>query len=228
MLFSNKRGNPRLSITVDNFILEGKEVITFLGVEIDSKLTWKSHIQHICNKISRSIAILRILKHSFPKHILVMIYMSLIYSYINYCNIVWGSAYECHLKPLIVLQKKAVRLITNANFRDNSAPIFFNLKLLPISRIYHLNCLQFLFKVLHNDSFPYLNYRIVYNYSTHNHITRNRYKLKPIRERLELCKNSYLSQSVSLWNNLDDNIKESKSLHNFKLKVKQSLMNTLC
>ena len=228
MLFSNKRGNPRLSITVDNLILEGKEVITFLGVEIDSKLTWKSHIQHICNKISRSIAILRILKHSFPKHILIMIYMSLIYSYINYCNIVWGSAYESHLKPLIVLQKKAVRLITNANFRDNSAPIFFNLKLLPISRIYHLNCLQFLFKVLHNDSFPYLKNRILYNYSTHNHITRNRYKLKPIRERLELCKNSYLSQSVKLWNNLDDNTKESKSLYNFKLKVKQSLINTLC
>ena len=103
MLFSNKRGNPRLSIIIDNFILEEKDVVTFLGVDIDNKLTWKSHIQHICNKISKSIAILRTLKYSFPKHILIMIYMSLIYSYISWCNVVCSSAYEYHLKPLIVL-----------------------------------------------------------------------------------------------------------------------------
>ena len=198
MLFSNKSGNPRLSIIIDNLILEEKDVVTFLGVDIDNKLTWKSHIQHICNKISKSIAILRTLKYSFPKHILIMIYMSLIYSYISYCNVVWGSAYECHLKPLIVLQKKAVRLITNANFRDESAPIFKDLKLLPISKIYHLNCLQFLFKCLGNNSFPFLRNRIMYNSSTHNHETRYRNQLKPIREHLDICKNSYLPQSISL------------------------------
>ena len=59
--------------------------------------------------------------------------MSLIYPYINYCNVVWGSAYKFHIKPLIVLHRKAVRLITNANLRDTSAPIFYKLKLLPIT-----------------------------------------------------------------------------------------------
>ena len=227
MLFSNKRGNSRLSITIDNITLEEKDIITFLGVNIDNKLNWKSHIQHICNKISKSIAILRRLKYSFPRHILLMIYMSLIYSYINYCNVVWGSAYKSHLNPLIVLQKKAVRLITNANFRDASAPIFYDLKLLPISKIYHLNCLQFLFKCLNCNSFPFLRSRIMYNSSTHNHETRSRDQLKPIRERLDICKNSYLSQSVSLWNNLDENIKESRLLNNFKYKVIQSLIDKL-
>ena len=153
--------------------------------------------------------------------------MSLIYSYINYCNVVWGSAYKSHLNPLIVLQKKAVRLITNANFRDASAPIFYDLKLLPISKIYHLNCLQFLFKCLNCNSFPFLRNRIMYNSSTHNHVTRSKDQLKPIRERLDICRNSYLSQSVSLWNNLDENIKESRLLNNFKYKVKLSLIDTL-
>merc|ERR1711888_326327 len=155
MLFSNKRGNPKLAIIIDNIILEEKDVVAVLGVNIDNKLNWKSHIQHIYNKISKSIAILRRLKYSFPRHILIMIYMSLIYSYINYCNVVWGSAYNCHLKPLVVLQKKAVRLIKKANYRNESAPIFYDLKLLPISNIYHLNCLKFLFKCLFNNSFPF-------------------------------------------------------------------------
>ena len=67
MLFSNKQGNPRLSIAIDNLILEEKEVITFLGVGVDKNLTWKYHIQHICNKVSKTIAILRIFKTLLPK-----------------------------------------------------------------------------------------------------------------------------------------------------------------
>ena len=130
MLFSNKRGNPRLNIKLQNIIIKEKDVVTLLGVEVDNKLSWKNHITHICNKISKSIAIIRILRFSFPKHILIMLYMSLIYSYINYCNVIWGSADECHLKPLLVLQKKALRMINNSNFRDASAPIFYGLKLL--------------------------------------------------------------------------------------------------
>ena len=65
MLFSNKRGDPKLNINVFNTDLEEKEVVTFLGVEIYKKLTWKNHIHHICNKISKSVAIIRIRKYSF-------------------------------------------------------------------------------------------------------------------------------------------------------------------
>ena len=90
-----------------------------MGVEVDRKLSWKNCIGYIGNKISKSIVILRILRFSFPKHILFMIYMSLIYSCVNYANVIWGSAYLCHLKPLVVLQKKkTIRLINNLNFRD--------------------------------------------------------------------------------------------------------------
>ena len=94
MLFSNKRGNPKLNVKIHIFHLEEKEVVTFLGVEIDNKLLWKSHIKHICSKISKTIEILHLLRFSFPKHVLKIIYMSLIYLYINYCNVVWGSAYK--------------------------------------------------------------------------------------------------------------------------------------
>ena len=227
MLFSNKRGDPKLNINVFNTDLEEKEVVTFLGVEIDNKLTWKNHIHHICNKISKSVAIIRILKYSFPKHILIMIYMSLIYSYINYCNVIWGSAYECHLKPLIVLQKKAIRLINNSKFRDASAPIFCDLKLLPISKVYELNCLLFIYKCLINNSFPSIRQRILQNSPSHSHATRNRNLLTPPMGRLEICKKAYVFQSVCLWNKLDVDTKDSKSLHNFRYKVKHNLLEDI-
>ena len=227
MLFSNKRGNPRLNIKLQNIIIKEKDVVTFLGVEVDNKLSWKNHINHICNKISKSIAIIRILRFTFPKHILIMLYMSLIYSYINYCNVIWGSADECHLKPLLVLQKKALRMITNSNFRDASAPIFYGLKLLPISEVFDLNCLKFLYKCLKDDRFPTLRKRILDNNTCHNHETRYKSLLNPPFARLHICRKAYLNHSIYLWNNLNSSVQESTSLHSFKFKIKQILLDKI-
>ena len=67
MLFTNKLGNLTLHLKLENIYLENKVETTFLGVIIDKKLTWKQHIQHISNKISRTIALLRLLRHKL-KH----------------------------------------------------------------------------------------------------------------------------------------------------------------
>ena len=197
MLFSNKQGNPKLSVHINNIHLEEKEVITFLGVEIDNKLLWKSHIKLICSKISKSIGILRLLRFSFPKHVLKMIYMSLIYSYINYCNVVWGSAYECHLKPLLTLQKKAVRIITKSAYDERSAPIFSSLKILQLQKIHKLNCFIFMFKCLNTNNFPSHRYKILQNTATHCYATRHRELFYIPQERLEICRKSFFNKGLS-------------------------------
>ena len=58
-------------------------------------------------KNSKSIAILRMVRSVFPLNILKMIYMSLIYSHINYCILIWGSAEKGIIEPLFKLQKKS-------------------------------------------------------------------------------------------------------------------------
>ena len=92
MLFTFKHNVPNLKININNTEIEEKCTTSFLGVQIDNKLNWKAHISHICKKISKSIAILRLVRSIFPSNILKMIYMSLIYSHINYCILIWGSA----------------------------------------------------------------------------------------------------------------------------------------
>ena len=109
MMFTFKRNKPLLSINLNNVIVKEQDIVTFLGVVIDKKLNWRAHIAHICSKISKSIAIMHILKFIFPKEILKMLYMSLIYSYLNYCNLIWGSAESGIIQPLFVLQKKSYK-----------------------------------------------------------------------------------------------------------------------
>ena len=66
MLFTNKRGNNTLHITIQNTELEQKDSCKFLGIIIDKNLNWKSHIEYITYKISKNIALLGHLKHTFP------------------------------------------------------------------------------------------------------------------------------------------------------------------
>ena len=105
-MFTFKRNRPLLSINLNDIVIYEQDIVTFLGVVIDNKLNWKSHISHICSKVSKSIAIIRLLRFIFPKEVLKMLYMSLIYSYLNYCNLIWGSAEDGIIQPLYILQKE--------------------------------------------------------------------------------------------------------------------------
>ena len=75
MLFTNKRVDRSIRIQANNTILEQKKECKFLGVIVDEDISWKGHINYITNKISKTIAILRLLKYTFPKHILKTLYM---------------------------------------------------------------------------------------------------------------------------------------------------------
>ena len=106
MLFSFKRNATNLKIRINDTEIEKKRTTKFLGVQIDDKLNWKDHISHICNKVSKTIAILRKVRSVFRLNVLKMIYMSLIYSHINYCILIWSSAEKSIVEPLFKLQKK--------------------------------------------------------------------------------------------------------------------------
>ena len=220
MLFTNKLGNLTLHLKIENIYLENKIETTFLGVIIDKKLTWKQHIQHISNKISKTIALLRLLRHIFPKRILRLIYMSLIYSYLNYCNIIWGGAYDTVLKPLFILQKKAIRIISNSHYLEHTAPLFKSLKLLNIYQIFKYNCLLLVHKCTKANYFPEFKRKLQTCSSIHSHETRNNNKLRVPFEKLKLCQKSYKYISIRLWNDVNEDIKNIYSIITFKKKLR--------
>ena len=225
MLFTNKLGNLTLHLKIENIYLENKVETCFLGVIIDKKLTWKQHIQHISNKISKTIALLRLLRHIFPKRILRLIYMSLIYSYLNYCNIIWGGAYDIVLKPLFILQKKAIRLISNSHYLEHTAPLFKSLKLLNIYQIFKYNCLLLVHKCTNDNYFPEFKKKL--QSSIHSYETRNNNQLRVPLEKLKLCQKSYKYISIKLWNDVNEDIRNINFIITFKKKIKILLIESI-
>ena len=161
-------------VTIENHDIQQVKENTFLGVILDENLSWKPHISQVSNKISKSIGIIRKSSFYLLKSSLCTLYFSLIYPYLQYCNIVWASTYESNLKRLIVLQKRAVRIISKSEVSAHTSPLFKNLQLLKFIDINKLQIGQFMFKYK-NDLLP-KSFKGIFsmNSEIHNYNTRSR------------------------------------------------------
>ena len=81
-----------------------------------------------------------------------------------------------------------------------------------------------MFKCLNTNNFPSHRYKILQNTATHCYATRNRELFYIPQERLEICRKSFLNKGLSLWNELDNKIKNQKALMSFKKAIKDMLI----
>ena len=143
----------------------------FLGLTLNEHLSWKTHIDKIANKISRSIGILNRQKHFIPLQSKLHIYSSLVLSYLNFGILSWG--YKCD--RIVKLQKKAVRIISLSKYNAHTEPIFKSLKLLKVTDILRSQELKFYYK-FKNGLLPryLLDMPFNTNAETHGYDTRSR------------------------------------------------------
>ena len=160
----------------------------FLGVIIDDKIKFNEHIQGLCNKISKSIGIIFRIRNCIPNVCLRILYFCLVHPYFLYCLPVFGATYDTHLQPLILLQKRAIRLISNAAFLANTEPLFKMQKILKFNDIYKHSIACYMFKNQH------LLHEFV---PEHTHFTRYRNLLVPPFERLRSTSQSVIHNGVS-------------------------------
>ena len=89
------------------------------------------------------------MKNTLPKDSLVTLYFALIHSHISYCTSVYGSATPTSLSKLIVMQKKAIRTICNVPSRTHTAPLFKELKILPLEKLISYSKIKFMHNFVH-------------------------------------------------------------------------------
>ena len=80
-----------------------------MGVIIDY---WKHRVLSISKKVSRCIGIMCKLRQFVNSNMLKNIYYSLLYPHLVYAIQSWGSACANEMNKILVLQKRALRIIT--------------------------------------------------------------------------------------------------------------------
>ena len=189
---------PDLGLTINSDQIERVYEIKFLGVKFDPQLTWKPHIDHIRQKMLKSIGM--ILKTRKKIAVMISLYYSFIYLYLNYCNRVWGNTYITNLKPIVLMQKKIVRIITGSPYIAHTEPLMKEFKLLNISSINEYGRALFSHKFV-NSQLPgnFDNY-FINNHEFHNYDTRSREDIRIPNSRLDIRKQTIRNAGPALWN----------------------------
>ena len=74
--------------------------------------------------MSKSIAIIHESRFFLSSHSLRTLYNSMILPYIYYCNLDWGCTYKSNLKRIVILEKRALRIVSKPRYDAHTDPIF--------------------------------------------------------------------------------------------------------
>ena len=171
-------------------------------------ISWKFHIDYVCQKVSKTIGIIK-LRHFVPRHVLLTLYRSLILPYISYGICAWGHAAETHLHNLLVLQKRALRLMFFTEPRTHAVPLFLETKQFPISFLL-FEQMSLLMYEIHDNLAPdniknmFTKLSSVHSYRTRS-VTNENYYVEQVRT--ENMKRAFYISGALIWNSISLSIK---------------------
>ena len=73
------------TITINGIDIEKVDNFNFLGLIINKNLKWNSHVNYIDSKISRSIGLFMISRHTLQTDMLVLLGNSVFLPHMTYC-----------------------------------------------------------------------------------------------------------------------------------------------
>ena len=207
--------NPSISITGN--VIYRTNCCKYLGVYLDSRLTFNDHIRYINGKISRHTGILYKIKDYLPMKTKLDYYYAYIYPYLSYNIIIWGGSFQTHLKPLITQQKRTIRTIANAGYRDHTDPLFKQLKILKLKDIYDFHLGTYMFHARNRGE-----YATQSNIRTRGSISN---RALPVFHGLSTTDHAVSSRGPKLWNTLPLYLRSINTYKSFRKSLKEYLLN---
>jgi len=197
--------------------------LKFLGICLDPQLSWKLHINYICNKISKSIYIISRVKNVLPTNILKILYHSLVESYLNYGLIAWGNS--VHIQKLFKLQKRAIRIISKKSYRSHTEPLFKSLSILTIHDLYESQVLLFMHDFKNNNLPKSFEHMFRLNSEIAERTTRQSHLYHISKPRTNYTSKLPNFTFPHIWNKYAPTLQLDKSRYHIKTECKQMLLN---
>nr|CAH7732477.1 unnamed protein product [Callosobruchus chinensis] len=137
-LYLNDSKSQNVSFSTHRWHIKS-EPTKLLGVVLDSRLDWQSHIEQLCSRLSSQIFALRQLSPVLPKQALREVYFGIIHSHICYGILLWGGSTKSN--RVFILQKRAVRVLDGIQQDVSCRESFNKFNILPLPCIFILESL---------------------------------------------------------------------------------------
>ena len=94
-----------------DFKIDIKNSLKYLGIHIDGTLSFKYHISEIKKDLIKCCSIFYRIRRIFHRKHLIQIYNAIVRSKLQYGILVYGCTSKTNLEPLMMLQKRILRII---------------------------------------------------------------------------------------------------------------------
>ena len=135
----NKTLDYDLKIKLDGKKIYPSKYVKYLRILIDLYLNWSYHIDLLAPKLSRANGILSKLRHFVTIDNLRNIYLGIFSSILTYSAQIWGQHHNYHVKRVIKLQDKSIRIINFAEYREPTSNLYKKSKILKFTDNITLN-----------------------------------------------------------------------------------------
>jgi hypothetical protein len=128
-------------VVISNSLITNINSTKFLGLIIDSTLSWKDRITDLTPKLNKACYVIRKLTFLRSPEVLRMVYFSCFHSIMSYGIIFWGNSH--HSINIFKIQKRIIQIMTNSNRRETCRPLFTQLRILALPSQYIFSLLLF-------------------------------------------------------------------------------------
>ena len=203
--------NPK-ELKIESKTIESQTSVKLLGIEIDSKLNFDSHISTICKKAAGQLNALCRLKSFLRKDQRLAIANSFIFSNFNYCPLIWHFCSQSSMRKIENIQKRTLRYVLDDYESDYDTLLNKSKKCTLEVRRLRAIALE-VFRTLNNLNPSYLQNLFVRNVEK----SRRKNDLQiPTRTTVTFGDKSMRTLGPHIWNSLPENLKAETSFQTFK------------
>ena len=187
----------QLYLTYDNTQILNIEDTKFLGLMINNRLSWQSHIDLIIPKLNTATYMIRSVKQLLNRETLMNVYFSLVHSILS-SGIIFLGLWN-HSKTIFKIKKRIIRIIMNVSSRTSCQNLFKQLNILPLQSQYIYSLMMF---VARNKELS------VTNANVQNFPTRSRKDLHLPIANLSVFQTGVYFSGVKIFNSLPLELKQ--------------------
>ena len=101
-------------------VLQNEDSTKYLGVELQSSLSWNRHIDQTVKKANSMLGFLRRNLRLSNEHTKTSAYRSMVRPLLEYCSTVWSPYTKEDIKKIEMVQRRAARYVTNRYHNTSS------------------------------------------------------------------------------------------------------------
>jgi hypothetical protein len=205
----------------DNEAIQRVFSYKYLGLILDPILKWNLHVEYLEKKLCFTSAVLWKLKKVISQNVKKRIYTALFQSHINYMILLYGTACDSVIKPLQIIQNRALRNVFNIDRMENRVNMYTHLveNCLPLRALHYVSTASYIYSNLNKS----IHTNVVIESSRTR--GRNARQLQPSIARTNYGKKNITTIGVNIFNSIPNDIRSLKTSQVFKWALKCHIRN---